>query len=357
MQRIFTNDPGARLGEVEPVHQMRVGARRLRSDLRTFAPMLDEAWAERLRDELQWLGSALGQARDMDVMQELLHADAKGLEPEIEPLFGYLDEQQLVGRAALLKALRSERYVQLLDALVEAARSPVLTPAAWTAAGEALPPLADRTWSRLAHAARALDQDDPDERFHEVRKLAKRARYAAEAVAPALGEAESHAASRFARGPRRVQDILGGLQDSVVARDLVRELATSRPTDGSFALAAGRLLEREEQAGREARDSFPKAWKKLDKPKQPAGCALATRRVVSKPIRAAGGVVWRAAAEHSNNEAIEVALIHRPRYDDWSIPKGKLASGESELEGPCVRCSRRPATGCDPAGGWERSTT
>ncbi len=54
---------------------------------------------------------------------------------------------------------------------------------------------------------------------------------------------------------------------------------------------------------------------------------------MSKPIRAAGGVVWRTAAEHSNSEAIEVALIHRPRYDDWSIPKGKLASGESELEG------------------------
>jgi 8-oxo-(d)GTP phosphatase len=54
---------------------------------------------------------------------------------------------------------------------------------------------------------------------------------------------------------------------------------------------------------------------------------------VSKLIRAAGGVVWRAAAEHSSHEAIEVAIIHRPRYDDWSIPKGKLASGESELEG------------------------
>jgi CHAD domain-containing protein len=267
VQRIFTNDPGSRLGEVEPVHQMRVGARRLRSDLRTFAPLLDETWAERLRDELNWLGSALGQARDLDVMQELLRAHAKGLEPEIEPLFGYLDEQQLVGRAALLKALRSERYVELLDALVEAARSPVLTPAAWTAAGEALPSLAGRTWSRLASAGRELDQADPDDRFHEVRIRAKRARYAAEAVAPALGEAESDAASRFARRAAAVQDILGGLQDSVVARDLVRELATSRPTDGSFALAAGRLIEREEQAGRAARASFPKAWKKLDKPK------------------------------------------------------------------------------------------
>lgn len=48
------------------------------------------------------------------------------------------------------------------------------------------------------------------------------------------------------------------------------------------------------------------------------------------PIRAAGGVVWRLA---SDGTGVEVAIIHRPRYDDWSIPKGKLAPGESLLEG------------------------
>ena len=48
------------------------------------------------------------------------------------------------------------------------------------------------------------------------------------------------------------------------------------------------------------------------------------------PIQAAGGVVWRTDGERSN---LEIAIIHRPRYDDWSIPKGKLAPGESHLEG------------------------
>ena len=48
------------------------------------------------------------------------------------------------------------------------------------------------------------------------------------------------------------------------------------------------------------------------------------------PIRAAGGVLWRHAA--ADEPAVEVAVIHRPRYDDWSLPKGKLAAGESELE-------------------------
>jgi 8-oxo-(d)GTP phosphatase len=47
-------------------------------------------------------------------------------------------------------------------------------------------------------------------------------------------------------------------------------------------------------------------------------------------IRAGGGVVWRMAPDSSS---VEVAVIHRPRYDDWSFPKGKLAPGETEFDG------------------------
>jgi 8-oxo-(d)GTP phosphatase len=50
------------------------------------------------------------------------------------------------------------------------------------------------------------------------------------------------------------------------------------------------------------------------------------------PIQAAGGVVWR-LADNEDRATVEVAIIHRPRYDDWSIPKGKLAPGETLLEG------------------------
>jgi 8-oxo-dGTP pyrophosphatase MutT (NUDIX family)/phosphohistidine phosphatase SixA len=54
---------------------------------------------------------------------------------------------------------------------------------------------------------------------------------------------------------------------------------------------------------------------------------------VSKaPIQAAGGVVWR-PGDGPDGSRVEVAVIHRPRYDDWSLPKGKLAPGESHLEG------------------------
>lgn len=49
-------------------------------------------------------------------------------------------------------------------------------------------------------------------------------------------------------------------------------------------------------------------------------------------IQAAGGVVWRFDSSSDHGE-VEVAIIHRPRYDDWSMPKGKLVRGETFVEG------------------------
>ena len=41
-------------------------------------------------------------------------------------------------------------------------------------------------------------------------------------------------------------------------------------------------------------------------------------------VNAAGGVVWR-----RGDGGLEIAVVHRPRYDDWSLPKGKLDRGET----------------------------
>jgi 8-oxo-dGTP diphosphatase len=52
-------------------------------------------------------------------------------------------------------------------------------------------------------------------------------------------------------------------------------------------------------------------------------------------VRAAGGVVWRrrnrgGASDGTGNGGVEVVLVHRPRYDDWSFPKGKVDVGETD---------------------------
>ncbi|MCW2621919.1 MAG: mutT [Frankiales bacterium] len=54
-------------------------------------------------------------------------------------------------------------------------------------------------------------------------------------------------------------------------------------------------------------------------------------RSTVKPVLAAGGVLWRPSTEATGG--FEIALVHRPRYDDWSLPKGKLEPGEDALVG------------------------
>ncbi|MDJ0345102.1 NUDIX hydrolase [Streptomyces sp. H10-C2] len=48
------------------------------------------------------------------------------------------------------------------------------------------------------------------------------------------------------------------------------------------------------------------------------------------PVLAAGAVLWRRAPVDGG---VEIALIHRPKYDDWSHPKGKLKRGEDPMAG------------------------
>lgn len=48
--------------------------------------------------------------------------------------------------------------------------------------------------------------------------------------------------------------------------------------------------------------------------------------VEAHEVRAAGGIVWRGT---DDAPAVEVVVVHRPRYDDWTFPKGKLEKGES----------------------------
>ncbi len=59
-------------------------------------------------------------------------------------------------------------------------------------------------------------------------------------------------------------------------------------------------------------------------------------------VRAAGGVIRRAGAE-----GLEILVVHRPRYDDWSLPKGKLEDGESFEEGALREVEEETGFVCD----------
>jgi 8-oxo-(d)GTP phosphatase len=66
-------------------------------------------------------------------------------------------------------------------------------------------------------------------------------------------------------------------------------------------------------------------------------------------VRAAGGVLWRPSSRTDAGAGVEVAVVHRPKYDDWSLPKGKLDRGEATLAGACREV--REETGFDVVAG------
>jgi CHAD domain-containing protein len=262
--RYLRQEPGVRLGEdPEAVHQTRVATRRLRSDLRTFAPLLEDAFARELADLLRWLGGLLGGARDADVLHARLKKRADSLPEDDRPagakLAAELTTDQHQARIHLLDGLGEDRYLAVVQSLVDAARSPRLLPESHQPADRVAPRLLGRPWRRLRRQVRALEDPPADEALHEVRIGAKRVRYAAEAVAPVLGRK----AARFARAAAELQTILGEHHDAVVTGRLLRERSTGAPSEVAF--AAGELAGLEQAAADQARSEWVGAWKRLRK--------------------------------------------------------------------------------------------
>jgi CHAD domain-containing protein len=260
-RRLVAHDAATRLGDAEGLHQMRVATRRLRSDLRTFRPLLDTAWVTGLRDELAWLARLLGDVRDLDVQLARLRETAGDLLEDLAPLVSSLAARRDVDRLALLEALRSDRYRTLLDRLVDAVHDPLVARRADKPAARLLPPLLARAWAAVEPAGSALGRDDPVERYHAVRIGVKRLRYAAEATGPALGPA-ARRCERLAIAAAELQDALGAMHDDAVAIDEVRAVLASHP-ETPFARAAGRLEERASAAINAARATYPDLWKRL----------------------------------------------------------------------------------------------
>jgi CHAD domain-containing protein len=260
--RLIAYDPVVRLdSDPEGVHKARVATRTLRSDLRTFAPLVDEAWSDALRGELGWLADLLGHVRDTDVMTLRMTDRVSALAPTAaraaKPILTELKAEREDALAELLAAFRGERYPALLDRLVEAARAPMLTPLAEQPAGEVVPELVRQPWLALQRAVEGLGTAPGDDDLHSVRIKAKRCRYAAEAGAPYLGKR----APAYAEAAAGLQTVLGDVNDAVVAEAWLRRWAQGRRSAAIF--AAGELAGLERAAAIKPRADWPSAWKAL----------------------------------------------------------------------------------------------
>ncbi|WP_432558862.1 CHAD domain-containing protein [Granulicoccus sp. GXG6511] len=239
-----------RVDAPDSVHKMRVGVRRLRSALRTFRPFLDRDRVQSLRAELKWLGEMLGGPRDAEVLAAHLIPAVDGLPedaligPVRERVTAELDVRHSTAHAALVQALDSDRFRELMDALVDWVVAPPFNEYAAARAKGLLPERLEQVGRRTVKEwkqAEKLQGHDQLVGWHETRKRAKAARYAWEAAVPALGDTAVAAAEAW----EQVTESLGTVQDAVVAREALKELAEIAASHGEATFSYGVLYQRE----------------------------------------------------------------------------------------------------------------
>ncbi len=278
-ERILDHDYQLRLGgnDAVAVHQTRVATRRLRSDLKTLARVLDPVWRSHTRADLKWIADALGQVRDIDVLAGHLETEMSQASPADTRPFGEirldLARRREAAHAALLDALNSDRYLTLLDRLHASAGAPPFLGTARSGnikgsglhpddpASKVLPKLVRRPWRKLRRTVRDAGAHPSDRQLHRIRIRAKQLRYAAEAAAPVVGKR----ARRMAVRAESLQTVLGDHHDAVTAEDWFRrEAATGSPT---VAFSAGQLVAMQRQRQARLRRQWRRVWASLDRKK------------------------------------------------------------------------------------------
>lgn len=259
-------DIRVRNDEPDSVHQMRVAARKLRSALKAFKPLFDEAWANSLRTELGWAAGELGAARDTEVIAERLERhshdlntpDAQRVRAAMQP---FIAARATQAREHALTFLDTPRHDALLNQLVAATNEPKLTGLADEPAREILPELVNRSFRKLQRQVHELRMDGPAESWHQARITAKRVRYSADALKVVF----NGPAQRLDYAMSEITDILGDHQDACIAQDVLKELAATEGIDGPTGFSLGLAHEREYETEVHDRTEFERIWPEVQR--------------------------------------------------------------------------------------------
>ncbi|MFI1416426.1 CHAD domain-containing protein [Streptomyces sp. NPDC020731] len=268
-------DPAVRQDIPDSVHRMRVATRRLRSTFRSFRTVLDREATDPVGADLKWLAAELGLDRDQEVLAERLRSSLAGLPdalvagPVGDRLTTWAEARHTGAHGHLTGILDSRRYLTLLDALDALLADPPLRKKARATPDKVLTKAVRKDLDKLTGlVTRALDLPpgtDRDVALHEARKKTKRTRYAAETATPALGRP----ANGLVKAMKSLQGLLGDHQDSVMARQTLRELAAVAHAAGESAFTHGVLHGREERRAELAEAALPEAWTSLTKDLRP----------------------------------------------------------------------------------------
>ncbi|WP_278314830.1 CYTH and CHAD domain-containing protein [Lolliginicoccus levis] len=272
----LVHDPLVRANAPDAIHQMRVAARRMRSVLRAYRPILDRTRTDPVESELKWLARVLGDARDAEVMQRrlagLIDEQPAGTIAAAtrKSLLRAQQETFDASFAAVAEALRSDRYFALLASLDSLLRAESFSRKAEDHAEEiinkALLHLFRRARGHVRDAAAAASQEERDPLLHTVRKESKRLRYAAEvADKKHVGKKPLKRIKRVRNAAEDVQEILGEHQDGVITRALLDDYSGRAAALGVPAVELARLAGYEQALADIAEARFKPAWKKLRK--------------------------------------------------------------------------------------------
>ena len=262
IDQLVEHDPAVRSGaDPEDLHQFRVATRRLRSDLRTFRKFVDPATAARIRGELRWLTGQTNQLRDLDVLRAWLELQEEHVpffdQPAVEVLISRCEAEAADCRAALLRALGSPRYDDLLRDLIELRDTPPeLRETSERRARKHLLRQVHRRRDALETQMEALGGRADPGALHQARIAAKRYRAATEAVVPITGRRMS----RLARALAELQDVLGAVHDASLIEDWLRGAGGSPE-----AFVAGELAAMAHASGSGHAARWPDAWARVQR--------------------------------------------------------------------------------------------
>ncbi|WP_435168608.1 CHAD domain-containing protein [Falsirhodobacter sp. 1013] len=231
----------------EPLHQARVALRRLRSAFSIFRPMLGDSGAD-LREGLRDLASELGQARDLDVL--LLRAPQG-------PLGTRIRHAREAAHDAVAEVLVSDKTRGLLldlaawlhdgDWLRDEVRKTLREEPVTVFAQDAL----SRYRRKVKKGGKGLSTLE-DEVRHDLRKDAKKLRYAAEFFSPLFAAEAPKRHRTFLGALETLQDHLGDLNDLATAPELLHRLGIRDEPGAADLLAKGRR----KRLLREAEDAY-----------------------------------------------------------------------------------------------------
>lgn len=265
LHTLTQEEAAARGGDVEGVHRLRVGTRRLRAALRVFGALLPPDEVTRAESGLQWMGREIGAVRDLDVLKIALSKQSRRLDPELQralrPVHRHIVERRRVALAAMIEALDSPRYRELLTLLQGLVQRRARLQSG-SPIGEIAPDIVRPAWRALVRAHRRLESNASAEHYHRLRVRAKRLRYTLESLQTLGGKRVRRTIERLVG----LQDLLGAQQDAVTQCAWLRGYASatdSSPVPPVTLLAIGAVIQTLARRERRCRARVPAQWKQL----------------------------------------------------------------------------------------------